>query len=216
MILKENDFIVFFGDSITDCGRNKQYGEGHYVDNPHGNGYVGLIFSYLRTKYPNLHIRVANKGISGNRTWDLLERIKEDVLDLHPSYMSLMIGVNDAWRMFDFPDMPDYQMTDEEYQNNIEKIVLDCQKQNIKVIMMSPFMMEINKSEPMMKKILCYASICKRIACKYNLIYIDIQEAFDILLKNITTHEISRDKIHPNMTGHMLIARTFINSIEKD
>lgn len=216
MLLKKNDFLIFLGDSITDCSKHNELGEGHYVDNPLGYGFPGLVFSYLRTQYPNLQIRIANKGISGNRTFDLLERFSRDVLDLKPTYLAIMIGVNDAWRMFDYPDMPQYKITDEMYENNLVKMINLAQQSNIKVILMNPFMMEINKNEPMMQVIERYSCICKKLADEYNLIFIDIQKAFDEVLKNITTHEISRDKIHPNLTGHMLIAMEFIKKIEKE
>ena len=68
---KQNDggAVVFFGDSITQ-GWNS-----------------------LAQDFPNL--KVANRGISGDTTRGLLARIQGDVLDLHPTLVSILIGTND-------------------------------------------------------------------------------------------------------------------------
>ena len=41
-----------------------------------------------------------NRGISGNRIVDLYARMKEDIINLKPDYISFLIGVNDVWHEF--------------------------------------------------------------------------------------------------------------------
>ena len=67
--------ILFQGDSITDCGRDK--------NNPNamGKGYPLLVNSALGTDYPNDYV-FYNRGISGNRIVDLYARIKKDFINL--------------------------------------------------------------------------------------------------------------------------------------
>lgn len=60
--------IVFFGDSLTD-----------YYD--------------LKKFYPDLNC--VNRGISGNTTQDLLNRMKVSVFDAAPSMVILLVGIND-------------------------------------------------------------------------------------------------------------------------
>ena len=42
-----------------------------------------------------------NRGVSGNHVVDLYARIKTDIINLKPDYMSILIGVNDVWHTFD-------------------------------------------------------------------------------------------------------------------
>ena len=65
--------IVFIGDSITD-------------------GYV------LDASYGDLPLATYNRGIGGDTTAGVLDRLEGSVFDLAPSKIVLMIGTNDVWR----------------------------------------------------------------------------------------------------------------------
>ena len=85
--------ILFQGDSITDCGRARD-------NNTHvGTGYAVLVKSQLGFENPGEY-EFYNKGISGNRIVDLYARIKADIINLSPDYISILIGVNDVWHEF--------------------------------------------------------------------------------------------------------------------
>ena len=61
--------VVFFGDSITDFWRlNEYFPDSDYV----------------------------NRGIAGQTTGQLLQRIKQDVIDLHPEAVLMLAGTNDV------------------------------------------------------------------------------------------------------------------------
>ena len=66
-----NKKIIFFGDSITDANRllNPKY--------PNGFGYVSMINDDYAINHAYANITIINKGISGNKTNDLLDRINE-------------------------------------------------------------------------------------------------------------------------------------------
>jgi lysophospholipase L1-like esterase len=66
---KEQGAVVFFGDSIT-------------------HGWVGM-----GKAFPDL--KVANRGIGSDSSRRLLFRLKEDVLDLNPRAVVILIGIND-------------------------------------------------------------------------------------------------------------------------
>ena len=80
-------------------------GEGLHND-PLGHGYVGLVQALLDATYPDRPIRVTNMGISGNTVRNL-DELANDVVDLKPDWLSIMIGINDVWRQFDRPLNPD-------------------------------------------------------------------------------------------------------------
>lgn len=65
--------ILFMGDSITDAGRSRE------DDFNLGYGYATMTAGKLGCDYPGA-FRFLNRGISGNRSIDLLARIKCDLL----------------------------------------------------------------------------------------------------------------------------------------
>ena len=65
--------IVFFGDSITDFGRNHESDD---RDSSLGFGYVRIIADRLVSEKPG-EIKVYNRGTSGDRIVDLYARICE-------------------------------------------------------------------------------------------------------------------------------------------
>ena len=86
--------ILFQGDSITDCGRNRQQLSSL------GSGSAMMVKGQLGLEYPAEHEYI-NKGVSGNRSVDLYARIKADILNLKPDFMSILLGVNDVWHEYD-------------------------------------------------------------------------------------------------------------------
>ena len=72
MLFSNNDRIVFTGDSTTDAGRKRPYGEGLWEGV--GNGYVRTLDSLLKTVYPEQTFRIANTGSSGFTSRALLEK----------------------------------------------------------------------------------------------------------------------------------------------
>ena len=71
MLIENNDVLVLQGDSTTDCGRARPYGEGW---GSLGDGYAQNVSALLDSVYPERHIRVLaaiQAGISegaGRRT----------------------------------------------------------------------------------------------------------------------------------------------------
>ena len=86
----EQKVILFQGDSITDAGRDRANKFGL------GKGYPNFVSGHLGAKYP-YQFQYINRGISGNRVVDLYARIKMDMINLKPDYMSILIGINDVW-----------------------------------------------------------------------------------------------------------------------
>ena len=143
MLFEDMDRIVFAGDSVTDMGSAQPVGEGLF-DNL-GTGYVRIIDNMLAAYYPERRIRVTNSGISGNTSRDLLERFQRDVVDLKPDWVSICIGINDVWRQFDTPAMPDGQVLPEEYERNVEQMILQVKGKVKGIFLLSPYYMEPNR-----------------------------------------------------------------------
>ena len=92
LLFQPRQRIVIIGDSITDCGRRDR------ATAPYGNGYVALVRALLLACHPTLSLEVVNRGIGGDTIRDLEGRWDRDAIAERPDWLSVMIGVNDAWQ----------------------------------------------------------------------------------------------------------------------
>ena len=174
MIFSNYDRIVFAGDSVTDAGSKQPVGEGLF-DNA-GRGYVRVIESLFTAFYPELILRITNSGTSGNTSRSLLERYDRDVVELNPDWVSICIGINDVWRQFDCPAMTDCHVLPDEYEKNVEEMILKV-KDNVKgIFILSPYIIEPNKEDKMRKRMDEYVEISRKLAEKHNCIFVDFQK----------------------------------------
>jgi len=211
MKIADGESILFIGDSITDCGRNRPFGQGAGL----GESYVAFVDSLLAAFYPERHIRVLNTGIGGNRVTDLESRWQEDVLDLAPDWLSVMIGINDVWRQFDNPS-DSCQVTIDQYET-IYRTLLEQSRPKLKgLVLMTPYYIESNLSDPMRNLMDTYSAVVKRLALDFDAVFVNVQAAFDSYLVHRTTQSLCGDRVHPNKTGHMIMARSFLTAIGFD
>ncbi len=209
MLFENMDRILFAGDSVTDMGSAQPVGEGLF-DNV-GHSYVRMLENMLGTWYPELKLRVTNSGISGNTSRDLLERFGRDVVDLKPDWVSICIGINDVWRQFDCPAMADICVLPEEYQENLEKMILTIQGRVKGIFLITPYYMEPNREDPMRKRMDEYGVVCKKLAREHGCILVDIQAAFDGYFQHRHSSYVAWDRVHPNQIGATIIARQFLS-----
>ncbi len=212
MKIQDNSKLIFIGDSISDFERARPCGEGLFGGI--GKSYVGLVDGLLRTTYPASHIRVINMGTSGNTTRDLKARWQTDVLDLHPDWLGILIGINDVWRQFDCPFMTELHVGLEEYEANLTDLIEQTLPTLKGLILMTPYFMEPNRSDPMRARMDQYGAVVKRLAEKYGAILVDLQSAFDDYFRYYHPDSINWDRIHPDIVGHTLIAREILKQLD--
>ena len=211
MKLKPNNKLVMIGDSVTDAGRAQPVGEGLFE--AHGKGYVNMVNSLLWAVYPGHKLRVANLGSAGHTVRDLKGRWQRDVLDLKPDWLSIMIGTNDVWRQFDLPHQPEVHVGLAEYESTLDELVQKTLPEIQGLVLMTPFMMEPNSREPMRARMDKYGAVVKKLAKRHGTILVDTQAAFDVALKHIHPMALAWDRIHPNSSGHMILARAFLQGV---
>lgn len=210
MILKAREKIVFAGDSVTDDGRARPVGEGLW--GALGNGYVRMFDTMLTVQYPKLCVRCVNMGVSGNTSRDLLARWETDVTALNPDRVVLCIGFNDVWRQFDCPAQPDFAVTPEEYRKNLNAM---AERTRAEMIWMTPYYLETNVHDAMRARMDEYGAICKAEAQKRGIPCIDLQAAFEEILKYRYPAYITWDRVHPGWTGSYVIARALMEEVKK-
>lgn len=211
MKLERNDKLVMIGDSITDCGRQRPVGDGS--SEALGNGYVSLVNAILQATRPDLKIRVINMGISGNTVRDLKKRWESDVMALKPDWVSIMIGINDVWRQFDRPLAPETHVYPDEYEATLDELVRRTAPQVKGIVLMTPFYLEPNRSDPMRAMMDRYGEIVRRTAERHGTLFADTQTAFDRVLQHLYPAALAWDRVHPNATGHYVLARAFLEAV---
>lgn len=214
MLFEKGDTILFIGDSISDYERAKPVGEGLF--NAWGRSYVGDAGSLLNCMYPELGLRIVNMGIGGNQVRDLNMRWEKDVMERRPDWVSVLIGINDVWRQFDCPYMPETHVLPEEFENTYEKLIQRTLPEVKGMILMTPYFMEPNKSDPMRARMDVYGHIVKKLADRYSCVFVDLQRAWDELFKYMHPCNIAWDRIHPNQVGCMYIAKQFLREVGAD
>lgn len=200
------------GDSITDCGRLQPIGEGLF--DALGKGYVSFADALLGATYPERSIRVINMGTSGNTVRDLKARWQSDVIDLKPDWLSIMIGTNDVWRQFDLPKMVGAGVDLDDYESIYDELVTQTKPLLKGLILMTPFYIEPNRADAMRRRMDEYGAVVKRLAAKHDAVFVDTQAAFDRVLEHYYPATLAWDRVHPNQTGHMVLARAFLNALD--
>ena len=200
--------ILFQGDSITDVGRDRQ----NITDL--GKGYPNLVSSTLGFENPEKYTFV-DKGISGNRIVDVYARIKDDILNLKPDVMSILIGVNDVWHEFDWNNGITAKKFDKLYRIMLDEIFEELP--DIKIMILEPFCLlgpatEKNWDKGFDDEVKARAAVAKKVAEDYNLPFISLQDKFDEVAKNTENTYWLFDGVHPTSAGHELIKREWLKT----
>lgn len=210
MKLQAGDRFVMIGDSVTDCGRARPVGEGNLGL---GDGYPKYVDALLQSVYPELGIRVLNVGTSGNTVRDLKSRWQTDVMDLKPDFLSIMIGINDVWRQYDSPQRKELHVDLSEYESTLQEIVATVRPHIKGLVLMTPYYLEPNTDDPMRSTMDQYGKAVRRVAEQYDAIFVDTQAALAPLWEHVYPGSIAWDRVHPNHTGHMVLARSLLHAL---
>jgi lysophospholipase L1-like esterase len=212
MKIHPNSTLVMIGDSITEWGREQPIGED--TADSLGDGYVHFINCLIGAAYPELRLHILNMGVGGNTIRDLAARWQRHVLACKPDWLSIMIGINDVWRRFD-PGVPDgQQISLEEFAGTLEKLVQTTRPQLKGLVLMTPYYVEPNRTDPMRAMMDRYGEAVRRLAAKYQAEVGDTQAAMDRALREYSPAELAGDRVHVNAVGHMILARAFLNAVD--
>ncbi len=202
--------FLFQGDSITDVGRNRG------CDTSYGEGYPNLLASdFLKNKKGQFEF--INKGISGNRITDLYARIKCDFINLEPDYLSILIGVNDVWHEIGGKN----GVAADKYEKVYSMLIEDIKEAlpNIKIFILEPFVLKGPATEEnwdyFYPEVLKRAEAAKRVAEKYGLVFVSLQNKFDEASADGNVLYWTGDGVHPSAAGHQLIKEALAEAVEK-
>ena len=211
--IKPGEVILFQGDSITDAGRNRDAKQANESAG-FGNGYAHIAASTLLNRYAKENIKIYNRGISGNRVPDLLNRWKEDCIDLKPTILSILIGVNDFWRTKD----SGASNTPEQYKEQLSQLITNTLEElpNVKIILAEPFGVNhvAHVDDSWYPEFPKYQAAAKQVAQENGCIFLPYQQIFDEALKRNTGSYWTPDGVHTSMAGASLMAEAWLNLIK--
>ncbi|RAV05616.1 SGNH/GDSL hydrolase family protein [Paenibacillus sp. YN15] len=202
--------VLFQGDSITDTGRNRAdtYSLGH--------GYAARISGKLGYELAESAPLFLNRGISGNRVSDLYARWNEDAIYLNPKRLSILIGVNDAWRIMN--RLP--EGAGDRFESSYRHL-LQITKEYLPdtgLILMEPFILNCGATQEQWEGwkslIETYQTVVKQLAEENGAVFVPLQKAFDEAAKRTAATFWTGDGVHPTAAGHELISRVWIETVQ--
>jgi acyl-CoA thioesterase I len=212
--LQPDDRILFQGDSITDCGRNKQEdGNGPAVAGRDlGAGYAMIVAAHLAADQPSANYTFRNLGISGNRIVDLAARAHEHIWNLQPTVLSILLGVNDTWHAFKRQagvDVPRYART---YRH-----LLDDTRQrlpSVRLVLCEPFVLPCGEvGAGWREEIDQRRQVVADLAADFQAVLVPFQTVFDAACQHAPAAHWAHDGVHPTPAGHLLMARAWLQAV---
>jgi lysophospholipase L1-like esterase len=211
--LSKNYTILFQGDSITDSDRNRMDTSINSAK-ALGSGYAMLAGAKLLEKYASYDLKVYNKGVSGNKVYQLAERWDADCISLEPDILSILIGVNDLWHKIN----GNYNGTVEIYRNDYIALLQRTKKAlpNVKLIICEPFAVpgENAVSNKWYPEFFGYQEAARAVATQFEATFIPYQKIYDEAQKLAPGVYWTNDGVHPTLAGAQLMAKAWLEAIK--
>ncbi|MEK4947227.1 SGNH/GDSL hydrolase family protein [Carnobacterium sp. FSL W8-0810] len=210
MKLEANDTILFIGDSITDAGRDRN--DSHHL----GYGYPLMIAGRLLAIYPELNLKVVNRGISGDRVSHLQERWLNDCLRTQPDVVSILIGINDTWHNMG-TDVSGSSESMIQFKSKYQDILTQVkEKTKAKIVIVEPFLLPYPADRREWRYDLDQRiQIIRELANEYADEFVSLDGVFHSTgIKSSYQYLTGEDGVHPTVAGHGKIAEEWLKIIE--
>jgi acyl-CoA thioesterase-1 len=206
-MIQPRDHIVFYGDSITDCGRDREAAPGE--ESGWGHGYAQMAAAWLSAQKPELNLVFSNKGNGGNRVSDLEERLEHDVLSLRPDLVSILIGINDVWREFDSNIPSPIDEFRACYRRILERVVgAGCE-----LILLDPFVLLVRPEFEAWREVLDpKIEVVRELSQEFAATHVPLDDLFQAASQKRKPEFWAGDAVHPSLAGHALIAQSWLEA----
>jgi len=205
-LLSDGDIVLFQGDSITDAGRDRQQPE-HL-----GAGYAFIAAAWFQALYPEKEVRFLNRGIGGDRVTNLAERWQSDCLALRPTWISLMVGINDTWRRYDRNDPTSTEAYEAGYRSLLERAQTTL---NARLILCEPFVLPVSADRELWRVDLDpKIAVVRRLAREYGALYVPFDGLFAQAAARRSPAFWASDGVHPTEAGHALMAQAWLRAVQ--
>ena len=202
-LLAPNSTVLFTGDSVTDCGRNRENADDL------GFGYAVLAASWYSALFPEKRVHFLNRGISGNRVPDLLARVDRDVIAQKPTLTIIYIGINDVWHW----QLLNKGTPKPDYEAGLKELIAKIRSAGSQVILCTPSVIGekrtgTNTMDTMLAE---YAGISRSVARAMQVQLLDLNAAFADYLQAHNPEDagngiLTADGVHLNAAGNAFVA----------
>ena len=201
--VKSGESIAFLGDSITAQGAASPA------------GYVRLVISGLDAN--GIKATSIPAGVSGHKSNDMLARLKKDVLDKKPTWMTLSCGVNDVWHGAKGVPL-------EAYKKNITAIVDQAQTAGIKVVVLTSTLITEDPEGAFNKTAVEYNEFLRTLAREKKCLLADLNADMRAALAAAPASAdpkkrgkvLTVDGVHMNPQGNQMMALGILRSFGLD
>ncbi len=211
LALRSGQRFLFQGDSITDCGRRED-------PRGWGTGYAAILPGLVCAQAAELDIEYLNRGINGNSTVELEARWEQDCIELRPDWMSVLIGINDCHRYL----LHGSQETGPApYAQRLESLLQRAtEATGCSLILLEPFYWMLppgtNEQQRRVSALLPeYIATVHRLAEQFQARLVRLHELGRQVLQSHPAEVLSPEPVHPNITGHGLIAYALFQALHE-
>lgn len=194
--------ILFQGDSITDANRNR------LVSHDLGQGFVAML-----AKRWNQTFRFYNRGISGNRSHDLLKRWQKDTLSLKPDVLFILIGINDIWHEFKFG----LKSNQHQFDANMRTLIQQTRDKlhGCRIIILYPFVLKTGHYEPRWDvRLKEQHAVIDRLKTEFSIDGIHLHVLLEQASLKHDMKDIAKDGVHLSTLGNQLVADAIESYLE--
>ncbi len=205
--LKNGDRVVFYGDSITEQ-----------------RFYTTDVELYVRTRFPDLHIRFVNSGVGGdtvNGGWagPINLRLKRDVFAFKPDVVTIMLGMNDGgYQSFNPVLFHNYKLG---YEHIIQS--LKRRLPGVRIVLIAPSPFDDITHPPQFAGgynavLIRYGQFLKSLAAKDHLEFVNFNKPLvNVLEKAEKTdpqlaEQIIPQRVHPDANGQLVMAESLLKA----
>jgi acyl-CoA thioesterase I len=182
--------IVAIGDSITEAG-----------------GYLKDVDAVLAAGFSERRVPpIVNVGISGQKAEDLVARFEKDVIGAKPGVVTICVGINDVWHRSAEEHDPKVLMN---YWKNVDAMVGMAQSAGIKVLLLTPTVIQENPHSSENGRLEIYVAAEKQIARARRCALVDLHQMFLDALEKRGARQgnwLTNDGVHMEPTGDAIMA----------
>jgi len=213
-LFSSNPVVLFQGDSITDAKRSREEQDQANLAAALGTGYALAAAMDLLANRPGSEMKIYNRGISGNKVFQLAERWQADCLDLKPDLLSILIGVNDFWHV----KSGKYDGTREKYETDYRDLLKKTKEAlpEVQLVICEPFLLACGAVEAgWIGEFEGYRAAAKKLAKEFEAVFVPFQEMFDKAAKKAPAAYWAADGVHPTPAGSYLMAQEWLKTVGK-
>ena len=206
--------VLFQGDSITDAGRSRKDAHAERANDARGlgRGYASIAADGLMIAAAPAEVLIFNRGVSGNKVYQLAERWQQDCLDLQPDVLSVLIGVNDIWHTRNGK----YDGTPAIYERDYDALLARTRAAlpDVTLVCCEPFVLRCGSvDDSWFPEFDEYRAACRRVADEHGALFVPFHSMFERALAQHPPEHWAKDGVHPTRAGAALMAKEWLRVV---